>query len=321
MLAMLALEGGRAMMEREQPIPAAVREMAHTPAQRVDLAQGLEPWRRLPVVADDPAVGLSLADGTGLTAFHLLGTAFASAPHLLAAVQTLATYFPYACQAANLFEFSHHGETILAFEDGADRPPRALRDYVFAQLVHALRVYGWRPVAPLRVELHGLEADLAPTYRRTFGCRVQSTACASRIVLDTASLVHPLRGSNPSLHQEACLRLAADDSAGHSASRQALGTIEQLLDGPEPRVGAVASHLGISVRTLQMRLASEGFRYSDLLRRARQRRAVQMLCESETPISAIAHALGYRDPACFQRAFRRWYGLTPGHFRRHHCGR
>lgn len=321
MLAMLSLIGARALVDRGEPVDQELCDLARMPSRRIALGQGLEPWRRLPVAAGDETIGLSVAEGAGVTAFHHLGVAFASAPHLLAAVQSFARYFPYLCQAAHVFEYSLHGETVIGWEDGAGQPPHALRDYLFAELVWALRTYGWQPVVPLGVEIAGLDGELAPAYRRAFGCPVRSGGSTSRIVLDTRSLAVPLRGSNPTLHHHVCLRLTADEAGGRSASRRVSGALEQLLDRGETRIEAVADQLGTQVRSLQSALAAEGFRYSELLRRVRQRRAVQLLCESGIPIRSVAHALGYGDSSSFQRAFREWFGVTPTAFRESHCGR
>lgn len=319
MLAMLSLQGARALVERQQPIADDIRALARTPARRVELTRGLEPWRQLEDLTDDPMVGVSLADGTGITAFQMFGSAFASSPHLLAAIHTFAKYFPYVCQAAYVYEYSLHGKTVLGWENDAARPPHTLRDYVFAELIHALRVYAWHPVVPLRVELAGLGKVQVHEYQRALGCRVQPTRDANRIVLETARLTTPLRGANPSLYQHALLRLAADSSVPETTSRRTLGAIEQLMDRGETHITAVASRLGMSVRGLQKRLATEGYRYSVLLRRARQRRAARWLCESDVSISTIAYALGYSDPVSFQRAFQHWFGVSPGRFRQHHC--
>lgn len=321
MLGMLALVGARALVDRGEPVAHELCDLARMPAQRITLEQGLEPWRRLPAATGDATIGLSLADGAGITAFHHLGVAFASAPHLLAAVQSFARYFPYLCQAAHVFEYSLHGETVIGWEDGAGQPPHALRDYVLAELVRALREFGWQPVVPVRVEISGLDPDLSGAYRWAFGCPIRAGGYSSRIVLETASLAVPLRGSNPNLHHQVCLRLKADEGTGQSISRRVSGTLEDLLDRGETRIETVASQLQTHVRTLQNGLAAEGFRYSELLRRVRQRRAVQLLCEADIPVRSIAHALGYGDSTSFQRAFREWFGVTPTAFRESHCGR
>ncbi|MDI2074654.1 MULTISPECIES: helix-turn-helix domain-containing protein [Bradyrhizobium] len=56
--------------------------------------------------------------------------------------------------------------------------------------------------------------------------------------------------------------------------------------------------------------------YSDLLRNALQRRAVRLLCRTDRSIGEIASMLGYDDPAHFCRAFQRWSGVPPTHWRR-----
>ena len=70
----------------------------------------------------------------------------------------------------------------------------------------------------------------------------------------------------------------------------------------------------MSTRSLQHRLYREDCRYSDLLRRVRQRRALHLLNETSVPISSIAYCLGFGNIGSFQRAFRSWFGARPNSF-------
>lgn len=98
-----------------------------------------------------------------------------------------------------------------------------------------------------------------------------------------------------------------------------LGTIAAVLDlalhEDYPRVEWVAAKLGTTRRSLQRRLAMQGTTFQRLAEQTLFRRAADLLGKDETPITAIALELGYRDPAHFTRAFRRWTGLAPSAYR------
>jgi AraC-like DNA-binding protein len=78
-----------------------------------------------------------------------------------------------------------------------------------------------------------------------------------------------------------------------------------------PTVTQAARRLHLSVRSLHRRLAEAGLSYQQLVDEARRERAAELLVEPQRKLGDIAAALGYRDPANFSRAFRRWYGVPP----------
>ena len=71
----------------------------------------------------------------------------------------------------------------------------------------------------------------------------------------------------------------------------------------------------MSVRTLQRRLSEQGITYSHLLEELRHDTAISLLRDPSLKVSDIGRELGYRDPAIFTRAFRRWTGVTPSEHR------
>jgi len=80
---------------------------------------------------------------------------------------------------------------------------------------------------------------------------------------------------------------------------------------------AAAEAAGMSVRSLQRRLASEGLTFSQLVDEVRLEMAVPQLRDPDIRITDVAFGLGYSDPAHFTRAFSRWAGVAPSEYRAH----
>jgi AraC-like DNA-binding protein len=87
------------------------------------------------------------------------------------------------------------------------------------------------------------------------------------------------------------------------------------LASRKPSMRRAAELSGVSVRTLQRRLAAAGTTYSQLVQEIRHDAACKMLRETDMPLKAIAAALGYSELSAFSRAFYRWTGRSPHSFR------
>jgi AraC-like DNA-binding protein len=81
-------------------------------------------------------------------------------------------------------------------------------------------------------------------------------------------------------------------------------------------IDRVAALAGISVRTLQRRLAEKDGVFSELVDQVRAELAVEMLKSTDASLAEIARETGYSEVTAFIRAFRRWTGKTPAEFRR-----
>ena len=87
-------------------------------------------------------------------------------------------------------------------------------------------------------------------------------------------------------------------------------------EGP-PRVETMAEIAGLSVRSLQRRLAQLGLTHTDIVEQARYQAATGLLEDPDIRITDIGIDLGYADSAHFTRAFKRWAGVTPREYRNH----
>lgn len=83
-----------------------------------------------------------------------------------------------------------------------------------------------------------------------------------------------------------------------------------------PALGELAAWFGVSEPTLRRRLAAEGVGYQTLRERCLRDAAEHCLRDTDWPIARIADHLGFGGEEAFRRAFQRWTGLAPSHFRR-----
>jgi AraC-like DNA-binding protein len=82
-----------------------------------------------------------------------------------------------------------------------------------------------------------------------------------------------------------------------------------------PTIKQMADLAGVSVRTLQRRLAAGGQTYAQVVDQARAELAAELLSDTDCTPREIAAELGYSEPNNFARAFKRWTGKTPDQFR------
>jgi AraC-like DNA-binding protein len=197
--------------------------------------------------------------------------------------------------------------------------------------------YGWQQAEQLCVALALQTLRLAPVpspgpieiqlrARPTSGLRNHEILANTRIsfghpatgvAFPRASLSQPLAGSrrrSPAWEKlERRLLLSGPTADFPESLRQAIRT---LLLGGYPDVHLTASAIGMSVRTLQRRLAESGSSYSRLIEQERLRTAVRLLADPSVRVTDVAIDLGYSDLANFTHAFRRWTGVSPSEFRR-----
>jgi len=77
----------------------------------------------------------------------------------------------------------------------------------------------------------------------------------------------------------------------------------------------IADAFGVQERTLHRRLQSAGTSFRQELDRVRESLSTQLLEATHLPVRDIATSLGYSDSSSFIRAFRRWTGYNPSHWR------
>jgi AraC-like DNA-binding protein len=156
-------------------------------------------------------------------------------------------------------------------------------------------------------------------YQRCLEATVRFAQPTRAIVLAPADLALPFREPDPALGEiverdlERALEALPPVLTLAAAVRRLLAA---SLSTGEVESATVARGLGLSVRTLNRRLAAEGQSLKALRDEVRKELAVAWLRDTSREIADVAFLLGFSESSAFHRWFRRVQGATPGEFRR-----
>ncbi|MFV0375130.1 helix-turn-helix domain-containing protein [Microbacterium sp.] len=92
--------------------------------------------------------------------------------------------------------------------------------------------------------------------------------------------------------------------------------LQERLADPSLSVHSVSRALAMSPRALHASFEGSGDTFAATLRGLRMARAAEILADPRHPVTTVAAAVGYPDPASFTRAFRREFGEPPREYRR-----
>lgn len=191
-------------------------------------------------------------------------------------------------------------------------------EYILSGAVTAMNEIAGKPVPILEVRFGHPPGGPVEAYEKRFRAPVRfgHERNEIRIPVEAAGWRSPR--SDPALAKLLAQHLGREIGTAPSDGRvgtRARSVIEEKL-GVDLDEAAVASELGMPVRTFQHRLRNEGTSYSAMVDEVRRARALRLIADSDASISEVSFALGYRDVRSFHRAFRRWTGSSPAAYRK-----
>jgi AraC-like DNA-binding protein len=196
---------------------------------------------------------------------------------------------------------------------------RQLLDYLATVVVILLREVTARdrPVTAVHLQ-HSEKPGNVAEYRRVLGCEVRFSQPHCAIFVSPATLQLRSRLASPSV--ESALRRTIDalheTRAGAALSARVPATVYlRLWMGEAASEGAIAKALGLSVRSLQRGLRTEGASLRSLRRETQLAVAQEILASSQMSIKEIAARVGFSSTASFDHAFKALRGVSPQRFR------
>lgn len=150
----------------------------------------------------------------------------------------------------------------------------------------------------------------------SLGCSVRLSHGKACIGFSSELLDQRLKSANEPLFQLLSSYLSSlKGRLTPSLQDQVDDYVNLTLGQSEVSIEGCSARLGVSTRTLQLRLQEHGISFSAVLERRRLERAQAALKDTRLSIAEVADALGYAERTSFGRAFKRWTGQSPQQFR------
>jgi len=207
---------------------------------------------------------------------------------------------------------------IVLLEDDP-QPGRAFTYFTYWMIVHGVACWlAGRRIPILAIELRCPEPDFCDDYKVMFSENLRFDRPRTRMIFAADCLDLPIKRSVEELkrflaHAPANILVKYRDP--QSLASRIKHDLRQLAAEQWPETESLALSLCMSASTLRRRLAEEGQTYQGLKDSVRKELAIIWLAEPQISFAEIASRLGFADASSFYKAFRKWSGSNPGHYR------
>ena len=274
--------------------------------------------------AADPFVGLAIADALPPGSYGIVEYVTAAAASVGDAVQLLVKFQALASELAHTNVARDPATNTVTFEHWIDHPAARdatqLNEFSLATYYRLGHVrLGFRPQFVAVHFMHD-RPERRAELEEFFDAPIVFGAARNGLVIDAALLERPMSMTDPQLFAILSERAERDLSRVQPASDVAASlasTYRELLATTPHRaqVHDAARVLGLSVRSLNRRLAEEGTSFRAIEADVKRALANEYLEDTTKPIEHIASVLGFANTSAFIRAYKRWTGKTPSQTR------
>ena len=295
-------------------------ELLQDPDARVPLSAQLKLWRAVVEHTESASIGLQIGCSLSAKQLGVVGYTMIYSQMLDQAYRRLARYMRIISEAV-FFEVIHDSDGVrLKFTTHPYLV--ALRHPIEGQ-VAAILTIGQKitqtDFVPIEINLPTPKPADTRAYREKFRCRVRFNQPEATILLTSEQIQLPVIAADGTLsgylEELASTKLRALGTPLERFGDTVRRMLWSDLSAGRPELSNVASQLGISARTLQRRLRENGTSYTLVLDELRREVSSELLVDGNLAVSDVAYLLGYSEPSAFQRAFRRWHGLSPREFK------
>ena len=286
---------------------------------RVSQTQASEFVTRAIIESGEPGLGIMLARELKLPLHGALGTAVMSSRTLGDALELMTRYLTLRVPHLNVCK--RETGNLARYVVSCDIDLGPLHGFIMDAMLFGCVSMGAQltgsVVDGLRIVRSGPEPAYFHRFRSQIPVPVEFDATENALVVPAARLALPVRFTDDQLAAsstaqcEEALRQLTEDAGFAGRVRRVIETSHPF----PPKLARTAATLFVSERTLKRRLQEEKASFQQLVDQVRLERAQDLLRSTGMTLSQIADALGYADAANFTRAFKRWTGISPSHYR------
>lgn len=273
----------------------------------------------------DPNIGISIGQTMQIQHVGVLGMLIMQCSHA-AEVMELQTRFQTLTGNSLISEYQRHGDELvmcLKKAAGVTQYQRHACEYNLAGWLHLKEMLLGSDEQANWVELPYPKPEDDTAQQALFRAPIRYDATTLRIGFDAAYAELPLMAQDAQLkavlEQQATQRLR-ELQGSQADSDPEIARIKQMITdrlphGPPP-IEDIAESSKVSVRKLQRMLQSQNINFKQIVDQLRCELAKTYMANPQMSLVDVALMLGFAEQSSFTRAFRRWYGISPGEYRR-----
>lgn len=272
----------------------------------------------------DPGFSVRVGQQMKMEDYGVLGLSWRTCSRAVEIFERSERYFKllsntYAFKVEKQEEYSH----IYLLREPSSKGMELSNEATLSATVVVLRAITETDISPTRVTFKHRQPENSNSYKKAFGCQLLFNQPYYSITYKTADLETRTAKADASINKF-LLERVEEETLGLVVSANKIATdVEQLIKDALPNgipgIHEIAEHIGMSNRTLARRLRENGVTFRDLIKKTQERRALELLANTNWSIAEIAFETGFSEQSAFNRAFKRWQGQSPTQFRYKSC--
>lgn len=242
-----------------------------------------------------------------------------SSTHALAAMQLLIQYQHLFTPLLELNLETNEDQSIFSIEEKIplhDALPHVL-EYNISVLYSLGKFCLGQNHYPVEIEFTHDNPGQAKEFENFFENPVRFGCPENRVIIPTETLAQPIIFQNEKTaltNDHLCRQYTKPESKDEWVLQKVKQTIRNM-PFTDVSMENLSRQLYMSTRSLRRHLHNHGVSFKALFENERKRVAMKRVQKHDISIESLAEELGYQNAASFSRAFKRWFGVAPNHYK------
>ena len=315
----------RVILEQGMPPEELERRIGISPNQitdrdeRIPMDSVLKLFEIAIDLTGDPSLALQLRKKSGFRYVHFVVSLAQHSSNLLEAA-FLVSQYARLISDADRFDIFDKADTIqiIYTNDFPEYENKWIPEHHFSLIADVTRSLVSCEIDPVEVKFRHIAPEYAGIYNDIFRAPILFEQPENVIIFKKNDFLRSITSHDPNvkaaLKNYAELSLQIISRKGSLEEKVCQHIIDCLPYGGI-NIRKISKLLNMDSSTLYRQLKAEGTTFKNLLLKTRQELSKNYLRQGMTG-AQITYLIGFSEPAAFQRAFKRWYNINPGEYRK-----